>query len=212
MTNVTDEFKTADKRKAFLETHIVFVANVAELSDSNKIGVRNFWFDEGPEAGVATLKERRFGNNPSNVIKGYWLPWKTLDKVSMDLNDEADFFFTSQMTGCRFSVLTKDGVPPKVAHIAGTLSQPKREQATNDLVKAMGGSGQVRARSLSVSQSSEHGYSGQTADPGSAFVYGVRDPETKTWSFGAQIVGAKMLPQVELGKLSLDMLKTAYAF
>lgn len=209
MSNVTDEFTDKDKRADFLSQHVIFVANVAEMDNlGNKAGTRNVYFWKVTDS-VVELREDRFGR-VQKKIKAYWLPWKTLKAVAMDMGDDAQYFFTSQMTGCRFSVLTKEGAPVKVAHIAGTLSQPKRSAEEDKLVTQMGGPEQVRARSLSVSGASEHGYSGQTADPGSAFVYGVF--EDGAWHFGAQIVGENLLPTADLKGILSSAIKPAFSF
>lgn len=209
MSNITDAF-TSDPAK-FMKDYVVFVANTNEMGDSNTPGTRSFYFWKG-SGNSALLKEHRFGKSPGTTVKGYWLPWRTMQSVSMDVRSDANYLFTSQMTGCRFSVLTKEGAAPKVAHIAGTLSQTKREAETTKLVESMGGSDKVRARSLSVSQGSTHGYSGQTVNPGSAFVYGVRDAESGTWSFAAQVVGENMLPTVDLANVPLSKIKDAFTF
>jgi hypothetical protein len=153
-----------------------------------------------------------FVAGPPLVVKGYWLPWQTKESVSTDLAEEADYMFTSQMTGCRFSVLTKDGAKPKVAHIAGTLSQQARGEKESKLVDEMGGTGVVKARRLSVSGNAQHGYVGQTVNPSSAFVYGVRNKETNAWSFAAQIVGEKLIPGVDLTKVAATSIKPAFTF
>jgi hypothetical protein len=209
MSNITDEFVAGPT--AFLSQYVVFVANTAELHEtSNKIGVYDFYFTKGSEV-LADLKQRRFGS-VGKTIRGYWLPWQTMKAPSMDLKSDADYFFTSQMTGCRFSVLTKEGEPPKVAHIAGTLAQGARTKAEDDLVKSMGGADNVRARRLSVSGASDHGYFGQTAKPSSAFVYGVRDKDSGKWSFAAQIVGLKMLPAIDRGTITTEAKNTRFTF
>ncbi|MDP1534640.1 MAG: hypothetical protein Q8N44_13465 [Rubrivivax sp.] len=211
MSNVTAEFANPDTRAAFLAKYVVFIANVAELdTGSNKAGIRKFYFWKRTDS-VVDLKERMFGGGASD-IKAYWLPWKTRDTTSLDMGADANFFFTSQMTGCRFSVLTKEGEPPKVAHVAGTLSKPKRDEAEGKLVTAMGGADSVRARRLSVSQTSEHGYAGQTVDPGSAFVYGVRNADDNTWTFAAQIVGANLIPNVDLAAVPSTAIKAPFSF
>jgi hypothetical protein len=105
----------------------------------------------------------------------------------MDLGGDANFFFTSQMTGCRFSVLTDDPKKPKVSHVAGTLS--KTDRNTADKENFGDGIKSKNFRRLSVSQQLKHHYKGQitSTEGSSAFVYGVSDKEG-SWSFAAQIV------------------------
>jgi hypothetical protein len=62
------------------------------------------------------------------VIPAYWLPWKKGKANVLTLDDKAQFMFTSEMTNCRFSVLTTDMAKPMVAHVEGTGSFTKRDE------------------------------------------------------------------------------------
>lgn len=183
---VTKEF-TADPAE-FLKKYVVIVSDVKQMGDK-RIDIREFVFYiiAGNYVGLRYANDKDDG---ADKIKAYWLPWKANDVTTMDLGKGADYFFTSQMTGCRFTILNADGKQTKVAHMAGTWIKSKRDQAEKALVEDMGGSKTVSTRRLSISQVKEHGYGGQLNDDrvGSAFVYGVR--KDATWTFAAQIVQA----------------------
>jgi hypothetical protein len=179
----------------------VQVANCEQGSADKNNETGQFYFTsvEGSTT-WAILKQKRFGN-VAPTINAYWLPWETNKATTHDLGADADYFFTSQMTNCRFSVLTKDDVTPKVAHIAGTLSRTKRNEKEAELVEAFGGD-RVKSRRLSVSEADIHGYRGQKAeDSSSAFVYGLRNTDTGAWTFKSQIVKAYLV-----GGVSVDLL------
>jgi hypothetical protein len=40
----------------------------------------------------------------SNKIKAYWLPWLKKTTTQLTLGDDAPFFFTSELTGCRIQI------------------------------------------------------------------------------------------------------------
>jgi hypothetical protein len=123
------------------------------------------------------------------------------------LGSDANFFFTSEQTNFRFSVLDQDPKKPKVAHVAGDLVSPAQRD------KAEGEGGFVTAtnrqlvRRLSISGSRDqkpfqkpmipkkHDYTGQTGDKNnfsSAFVFGERG-EDGNWKFFAQVVKGSMV-------------------
>lgn len=189
--NVTDEFTSNPSE--FLEKYVVQVADASQMG-SKRVDTKEFEFFLLGESKVVALRSAKSGSK----VKAYWLPWKTGEHTVLDLGGDADYFFTSQMTGCRFTVLSKDAKSPKVTHMAGTMSKTKRNTEEGNLVKQMGGSDVVRSRRLSVSDVKSHGYAGQLSggaakDSSSAFVYGVRDTGSKEWSFAAQIVKAAMV-------------------
>lgn len=194
MSNVTANFVQAPL--TFLDTNVVQVSNAAQLGKFNSSGVRFVYFWQ-IAANKVSLKECK-ESDQQDKIKAYWLPWLTKDVTTLDLSGDADYLFTSQMTDCRFTVLSNDSGPVKVAHLAGTLGKGGRNTKQTELIKEMGGPENVRARSLSTSGSTgktpEHQYTGQRIDnPGSAFVFGLRDTNANTWSFHAQIVKAALI-------------------
>ena len=141
----------------------------------------------------------------TDCIKAYWLPWLSDHATSMVLGDQADFFFTSEMTNCRFSVLDEDKQHPRVAHVSGSYSNSaKRNKFEKDdkFLDNLQPSQLAKVRRLSVSGSRDrveglgvnkkqipkiHEYRGQQPDnESSAFVFGLRQaPEG--WKFYAQI-------------------------
>lgn len=195
MGNVTADF--VKDPEAFLKDKIVLVP---EPANKNNTGPRDFWFSE--TGGMVSLKAGKPADGAK--VSAYWLSWASHDATSLVLDGDASYFFTSQMTGCRFKVLSSDAKKPKVAHIAGDLSKSQRDRkelallATVDESVRVTGSG----RRLSVSGAKEHEYTGQVdkgedGDHGSAFVFGVRDGDGN-WSFKAQIVKANLADQFKL--------------
>jgi hypothetical protein len=122
-----------------------------------------------------------------SFIYAYYLPWATNTATSMDLGSKADFFFTSEMTNCRFSVLADDTKMPKVAHVAGNTNKHDRnkwevrDKFVDELSKA-----RVRRFSISgsVGKGKKHEYGGGNVS--SAFTFGTRD-DNGDWKFFAQI-------------------------
>jgi hypothetical protein len=53
----------------------------------------------------------------SNKIKAYWLPWLKKTTTQLTLGDDAPFFFTSELTGCRIQI--GGGPSSTVFNIAG---------------------------------------------------------------------------------------------
>ena len=109
MGNVTADF--VNDPETFLKSKIVFVP---EPPDKKKTGPRDFWFSE--DAGVVSLRSGAPGSG--DKVSAYWLSWESKDATSLTVGGDAGYFFTSQMTGCRFKVLSSDAKNPKVAHIA----------------------------------------------------------------------------------------------
>jgi len=194
MPNVTAEF--TENLKEFLDSKIVIVP---EPANPGTTGPREFWFSEA--GGLVSLKAGKPLAGAS--VSAYWLSWKSKDATVLDVGNEAAYFFTSQMTGCRFKVLTS-GKNPKVAHIAGDLSKSQRQKKEDDLLKTVDEPVRVTGsgRRLSVSGGGEHEYTGQVdkgkdGDHGSAFVFGVKDGDDN-WTFKAQIVKANLADEFKL--------------
>jgi len=188
MANVTAEF--TEDPKTFLEKNIVIVP---EPTNPGNSGPREFWFNE--DKGLVSLKSGKPAAGAS--VQAYWLSWKSKDATVLDVGNAAGYFFTSQMTGCRFKVLSS-GKNPKVAHIAGDLSKSQRQKKEDALLETVDQSVRVTGsgRRLSVSGGGVHGYTGQVdkgaeGDHGSAFVFGIKDGDDN-WTFKAQIVKANL--------------------
>jgi hypothetical protein len=176
--SLNDEFMS--NPGAFTEKYVIVVADTSQLGPNNVAGPKNFTFVSDYEQYVS-LRVTKDG------IKAYWLPWKDKGSSTMDLGSDADYFFTTQMTGCRFSVLTGDPKRPKVSHVAGTLEKSKRNAED---AKTFGTDVKnVRRLSITGQKAEGHHYGGQTGDGkgSSAFVYGLRSKEGN-WAFEAQIV------------------------
>jgi hypothetical protein len=200
--SLTEQFK--NKPKTFLETHVIVVDEHAQMDNQSRQEISQFTLVAADKNAVL-LKFQT--DSKGEFIKAYWLPWKTHEATSMDLGSDAYFFFTSELTNCRFSVLDPDPKKPKVAHVAGDLSTPtirtQAEVGSGFVTKA----NQPLVRRLSISGSRDqrpykqpvipkkHEYTGQTGDPNnysSAFVFGERG-EDENWKFFAQIAKGSMV-------------------
>lgn len=149
--------------------------------------------------------KRKMLIKPKDVISAYWLPWKKGIANNLTLGDKAKFMFTSELTNCRFSVLTGDMANPRVAHVEGTKSSNARDELEVTALfpsRDEDNKGKKLMRRLSVTglknltkdpndTGKTHNYYGQDgAEKTSAFVFGYR--ADKTWKFYAQIVKGVM--------------------
>jgi hypothetical protein len=119
-------------------------------------------------------------------INAYYLPWEADKATTMNLGAAAEFFFTSEMTNCRFSVLDENPKTPRVAHVAGnTLPKDRNAWEKRDGFIA---DDTKRVRRLSVSGSlgrkAKHLYAGDRHS--SAFTFGLRQADGD-WKFFAQV-------------------------
>jgi hypothetical protein len=87
------------------------------------------------------LNTERLGNRQTVVIRpraaknlssstdvvAYWLAWEEYKATEITLGGEANFFFTSELTGCRV-IVSGSTVSPKIVHVAGNVSQPDRDK------------------------------------------------------------------------------------
>jgi hypothetical protein len=156
---------------------------------------------------VVVLQYRLLMPGAGNSIKAYWLPWYNKKAVTLKLGNEAAFMFTTEMTNCRFSVLsTKEGVTT-VAHVAGTTGPEDRDQWEVDAgFPKRGEEGDKRVRRMSVSGHEQHGYWGQQRGGGkfeasrSAFVFG--QFKNERWCFYSQVVKGNVTPdEIKIGKI-----------
>jgi len=188
----TSDFRT--NPRTFLESKVVMVPE-----DTDKATGRPGKFKFKLESVSRNLFSlEKAGDDESDVIAAHYLPWETGAATTMDLDGTADFFFTSEMTNCRFTVMAANPKAPKVAHIAGTLDKGKRNE---EELKVFGAKNRVRRLSVSGAVGvGAHTYRGQdNSDPqlrSSAFVYGVRDDGG--WKFFAQVVKGVMSSKPEL--------------
>jgi hypothetical protein len=109
----------------------------------------------------------------SHRIPAYWLPWKQSGAASMRLGEEADFFFTSALTGCRMQV--SGDANPHVMHIAGDLGHEKRQELAETI----------------PDHAASRRFSGtQYAGTGRAFFVGKAHEirKTRRWRFYAQAI------------------------
>lgn len=232
--SLESEFKT--KTMEFLGKYVLIVAADAQADKVSGISTlpRHFTLKLRQEGGNVVELRTRPGLKPGeDVITAYWLPWRTLSATTLKLGVDAKFFFTSEMTNCRFSILTKSEKEPVVAHIAGTASRPERNALERAMVKEVEGKDgwkrdksvlevkdlaklkdlkpddpPARGRSLSVSGADVHGYKGQRdtfEDSGSAFVFGKFIDDAR-WNFYAQICSGNITPDnIAHGKIPKEV-------
>ena len=123
-------------------------------------------------------------------MKAHWLPWKSGEATSLDVDaDAAPLFFTSELTGCRLSALpdAKNPKKAKVAHLAGNMPRGgfDRDRAEQKLFPGdKRNSVDQRTRRMSIS-SHDH-YTNST----SSFVIGYTT--SSGWKFAAQVVTGQM--------------------
>ena len=134
-----------------------------------------------------------------NSVQAYWLPWHNGKAVTLTLGSTAKLMFTTELTNCRFSVLTKSMATPLVAHVAGTSGSsatrdgwekkaglPERKSEDNKHMRRF-------SKSFKPGEIADHAYRGQAdlfEDSTSAFVFG--QLVDGAWRFHAQIVEGKM--------------------
>jgi hypothetical protein len=182
--SLTEQFKS--KPKTFLETHVIVVDEHAQMDNQSRQEISQFALFAADKNAVL-LKFQT--DSTGEFIKAYWLPWKTQQATSMDLGSDANFFFTSELTNCRFSVLDPD--PKKPKEDSGFVTK-----ANLPLVRRLSISGSKDQRPFKQPViPKKHDYTGQRGDPNnysSAFVFGERG-EDGNWKFFAQIVKGSMV-------------------
>lgn len=175
--------------ETFLGKYAVIVGDETEWDGKKPLGVAQF-FMRAKKANVVHL-ERKVITGSGECVDAYWLPWKTKTGVVLDLGDAAEWLFTSQMTNCRFTVLTENERAVKVAHLAGTLNSSNlrtkwEENAANNFITSPT---TQKARRFSRT-GNELQYKGNTNDDheksSSAFVFGRK--ENGEWKFYTQVV------------------------
>lgn len=115
-----DEFKL--DTPGFMATYAMCVP---ESTDAKlpRAGVYKFHLlphDGDPK--LVQLVPAPFGTHPDKCITAYWLPWEMGKVKTLLLEAEADYMFTSELTNCRFSVLSGLGSRVMVSHASGTLA------------------------------------------------------------------------------------------
>lgn len=188
----TSEFKA--NPRTFLASKVIMVPEETDAA-TGRPGRYRFKL-EPVSRNVYSLE--KLGDGDADGLVAHYLPWATGAATTMDLDASADFFFTSEMTNCRFTVLADDPKAPKVAHIAGNLDKSQRNAEEQ---RVFGANKKVRRLSTSGAVGmGAHSYRGQVdgnADlSSSAFVFGVRTEDG--WQFLAQVVKGVMSSKPEL--------------
>lgn len=198
--------KFLDDPVAFLADYIVVVRDDSEGAPkdeavnfllqpvNSKIAGNNYVF---------LVKESKMAQSDV-LIPAYWLPWHKGQATKLTLGSKARFLFTSEMTNCRFSVLTGDMSKPTVTHADGsggsplrdgyevTAGLPERGSADDKKMRRLSRSGHKNPTREAPADKSigQHKYFGQSGITSSAFVFGHRKDDT--WKFYAQIVKGVM--------------------
>lgn len=183
--------------KDFLASHTM-ICSIQDQADKggtrNENLTRKFELVPHPHSDKIAVLQFKVPESGTS-IEAYWLPWMSHHATAIQLGDKADFFFTSQLTGCRMSVITENQKAPLLIHTAGDINSPAKrtEQEIVDGIIDPSNNPPTRARSLSVSDGrigkpgKLHDYRGQLHNKSSAFVYGIRDKDGGFWYFLAQI-------------------------
>jgi hypothetical protein len=223
----------------FMSKYVLIVASDGEADKVGGISTtaKHWKLKLRPEGGNVVELRTGIGYKAGpDTVTAYWLPWLTKHATTLKLGAGADFFFTSEMTNCRFSILTSDEATPLVAHIAGTMSRDQRDAIEGDILKEVAKPGGwkkeksvfeakavktpveiVKARRLSTSGAAKelHQYKGQRGtflESGSAFVFGKR--VDNKWQFYAQICAGNITPDNIKGVIpkTLERLGKMYDF
>ncbi|MBC7993506.1 MAG: hypothetical protein H7Z15_09730 [Rhizobacter sp.] len=215
--SLESEFKSSTME--FLGKYVLIVAADAEADKVSGVSptAKHFKLKLRQEGGnVVQLETNPMVKAGPDAITAYWLPWRTKSATTLKLGGDAEFFFTSEMTNCRFSILNSDDEAPVVAHIAGTASRDERDALEREMIKEVESKGWTKAKSVMEAKDVKtegealklrrlsisgvplglHEYKGQRGtftDSGSAFVFGKRTD--KKWAFYAQICAGNMKPE-----------------
>jgi hypothetical protein len=182
------------KPETFLADHAVIVGDETEWNGET-LGVAKFYMKKiSASANVVQLVRKTGVTGPSDkeCVNAYWLPWKTGTGVALDLGVATEWLFTSEMTNCRFTVLTDaNDKAVKVAHLAGTMNSSTRrtkwEEDTKNKFFTDKTTQKVRRFSVSGNALQYRGNKGdQSQDSSSAFVFGHK--ENDEWKFYTQVV------------------------
>jgi hypothetical protein len=124
--------------RAFLKKYAIDIKVGSDLSTPDENGqmkalpgVKPFSFIAGANGKVELCLQREDDSlDPEDALTGmiqaYWLPWESHKAVSLQLGDQAAYFFTSALGGC--GVYRDDANPPKVSHVAGDGPNSRLEE------------------------------------------------------------------------------------
>ena len=66
-----------------------------------------------------SLRTKKQSRWKTHAIQAYWLPWQSQQAVSLDIGDQADYFFTSELNGCQFRIARTGNRSLRIVHTAG---------------------------------------------------------------------------------------------
>ncbi|HYY31479.1 MAG TPA: hypothetical protein VE860_26290 [Chthoniobacterales bacterium] len=168
----------------------MIVGDETEWDGNKPPGVAKFFMQAKKVNVVHLVRKIITGPKASECVDAYWLPWKTGTGVVLDLGDAAEWLFTSQMTNCRFTVLTENDKAVKVAHLAGTMNSSQLrtnwEEKPQNKFFTSPETQKVRRFSASGNELLYAGNKGdQSEKSSSAFVFGRK--ESGEWKFYTQV-------------------------
>ena len=103
----------AKKDKVIANKSVVLYAEFDYLSSQKAVAAKSL-----------VIPQLYLLNKGGYCVKMYYLPWKEDKKHTMMLSDEADYFMTASMHGCRFQAHDMGGGYVEVSH---TNIQPKQD-------------------------------------------------------------------------------------
>ena len=109
----------AQSARTFLANHPI---HVDPGCDALPQGVHRFGLAQG--SGSMVVLQPHDGRG--KAIKAHWLPWASEGATTMVLApDQTHIFFTSEMSGCRFTYEEQPDGRVRVAHLAGNIKVAK---------------------------------------------------------------------------------------
>ena len=119
MRGLNDRFKRGPE-KFFGE---VVLQEIQELVTADPPeGIYDFDFQPTSSPRIVLFDTARPGVDPGEeLIRAYWLPWKSGTTLQLELRPGVNYFFTSHLGGCELRIVPPAGVGThtKVLHIAG---------------------------------------------------------------------------------------------
>ena len=202
--------KFTDKPEEFLRGYVM--GEVGKLSTNYRMKPDVYHFDLVPSKGNEAVAELhqvdpKAHKGDEELIKAYWLPWFPERTNEIGLGNDASYFFTSSLAGCRLQMVpaTGPGCKVKVLHIAGDKGGMEKD-AEGVVVPGAGQGGtdwrdkeaekkltseeRKRSRAFSATKETPHGYKKYKDDPEAHFVFVVgfitKLKTESEWEFWAQ--------------------------
>ena len=206
MADINTSFRK--EKEAFLKRNIFLGAARPDVLP-NKSGVYYFNIQKSASfSGCLEIVECQ-KSDVITAIQAYWLPWAPGKILSIDAAGEANYFFTSQLTGCQFRATALNKKTVKMMHVAGDISAIGETTKTrNDEVEKLLDADQwKRSRALSISlapgKQGDWGRVGYGGDASWCNVFGFRKHGSwKIWYQTYERDPEKKTPKLLVDKLS----------